>query len=163
MDPFSPQALDYYNKLAENDKSVKIPAASDLAFQNQRQGIEDNYMSQLAQQQYQRGTMQSDFSRRLRDFEYQGQRQRERMPFQMQRRGMYGNSGVWRRTLGDFLQMQARQMGDMQEMQARQVGQFDLGQQSLERQRAMQLAEVEAQRQALIAQMAARQFGGGSN
>lgn len=162
VNPFGPEAADYYNKMAAAQMPVTIPGASDLAFQNQRQAVEDNYLSQRAQQQFQQGTAQSDFARRLRDLQYQAQRQRERMPFQMSRRGMYGNSGVWQRTLGDFLQMQGRQLGDVQDQQARTMGGFDVQNQTLDRQRLMGLAEVEAQRQALIAQLAARQFGGGN-
>lgn len=168
-DPFSPEALKFYDAIGEGWKKnpasapLTLPASSDLAFQNQRQAVDDNFFAQRAQQQYQRATARSAFANRLRDFNYTQDMQRARMPSEMMRRGMYGNSGVWRDQLNRFLQMRARALGDLQLQQTRTLGGFDVGQQTLERQRLMQLAEVEAQRQQLMAQLAARQFSGGGN
>jgi len=166
VNPFSPEALDYYRRVGEQEKAdplgapLRVSANADLQFANQRQAAEDVYGQQSANNAYGRATTAADYIRRLRDFNFQQDKFREGLPGRFNRRGMLG-SGVWQHGLKDYALLRARQGGDLQEQRARALGQYDVNEQMLLKQKLFALAQLEAQRQMMMNQMAAQRIGGG--
>lgn len=164
MDPFSPEAIQFYKKVEDQRRAnpltapTTIPAPADLQFANQRQATEDAFSQQSANNAYGRATTASEYLRKLRDFNFQQDRMRAKMPYMFNRRGMAA-SGVWRQGLQEYAQTRMRGAGDLQEAQARSLGQYDINEQMLLKQKLLALAQVEAQRQAMIAQLSQKGFG----
>jgi hypothetical protein len=130
-----------------------LPSGAEANFGAQRNSANEAYGSQVANNDYQRAGTAQDYIARFRDMATGYDKQRAQLPYAANAHGLL-HSGVYHQQLQDYAQQRLRGYGDMQNAQAQQLGAFDLVRQNIEAQRAQALASIEAQRQALMGQIA---------
>jgi hypothetical protein len=137
-----------------------MPAVSTISpgevmnYNNRSNAARQNLLNSKATSQYQKALQSIQYGQSRRNFERQANRTRNSIPTPFISRGLF-NSGLYRNALSQYAQERAAGLGDMQT-------QFQLGQQGFtfaDRQAedafAMQMAQIEAERYARQAQLAA--------
>lgn len=135
-----------------------LPAAFRTGMGTLANSANDQYKTGIANVEFQRGQTQAAQGIARGDLMRQFQKLREGMPASYNSRGLLG-SGIWKQGLQNW-STDFQRAADVQNVGFQgQLGQVEQQRHAIEQARRMALAQIEAQKQMMIAQLSGKAFG----
>jgi hypothetical protein len=144
-------ALRWIKAASPKPASTALQPLQEMQFQQGLSNANFDYLDALAQNKFDRDTASGGFGRLRRDLLDRLGQQRQALPYQYNRRGIYG-SGIWKRGLQDFQKARTNMLGNHDYQRAQSLGRFDLMRQQLESRRAKLLGNIRTARQGAVQQ-----------